>query len=256
MNTVTPKKSLGQNFLRAPAIAEVIAKTACPKRDEVVLEIGPGEGALTDALLAHAKKVIAVEKDTRLIALLQEKYGKDIEQKKLILKEKDVLVTDVGSLVGDNGYVVAANIPYYITGAIMRHLFEARRKPKRIVLLVQKEVAERIVARNGKGSILSVSVMVFGTPRIVRTVPSGAFYPRPKVDSAIITIENIGKPFRTQKEEEHFFEIVKKGFAHKRKLLRGNLSLSKELLASCGISENARAEDVTIEQWVRLTKNI
>lgn len=254
---VIPKKSLGQNFLRSQAVARVIAEAACPVGDETVLEIGPGEGMLTDELLARAEKVVAIEKDARLIPMLREKYAKEIKEKKLVLKEGDVLLENsrkLEKLIGVKKYVVAANIPYYITGIIIRRLLEERVKPARITLLVQKEVAERIVARDGKESILSTSVKVYGVPRIIRKVPAGAFHPRPSVDSAVILIENIKDPFTKKFAEKKFFEILKRGFAHKRKLLRRNLGVSEEILSACGIGTTARPEDLSPDKWLCLSR--
>ncbi len=253
---IIPKKSLGQNFLRSQAVAAAIAGAACPKGDEVVLEIGPGEGALTDELLKRAKKVVAIEKDSRLIAPLQKKYVREIKNGKFLLMEGDILKEQPEKIVGTRSYVVAANIPYYITGAIIRHLFSANIEPKRIVLLLQKEVAERIVARDGKGSILSTSVKVYGTPRIIRKVPAGAFHPRPNVDSAVIAIEDIRNPFLKKSDENKFFEILKRGFAHKRKLLRRNLGVSEEILTLSGIDLNTRPETLSKEQWLSLSKRM
>lgn len=259
---IAPKKSLGQNFLRAPAVARSMAETACPNGDEIVLEIGPGDGMLTDALLLRAKKVIAIEKDARLIAPLKTKYAREIKSKKLTLIEGDALLESAGRCVGAKQYVVAANIPYYITGAIIRHLFSEKVKPKRIVLLVQKEVAERILARKskpfdsarGKESILSISVKAYGVPRMIRKVPAGAFHPKPSVDSAVIAIEHIRAPFSTRKEEERFFAVLKRGFAHKRKLLRRNLGISGEMLSLSGIPPDARPENVQFAQWLLVSK--
>jgi len=253
---VHPKKSLGQNFLRSPSVARAIAETACEKGSDVVFEIGPGEGALTDELLKRARRVVAIEKDTRLIAPLKKKYAHEIKTKKLSLIEGDTLSTQPWEVIGAPSYVVAANIPYYITGAIIRHLFSAKIQPKRIVLLVQREVAERIVARDHKESILSVSVKIYGTPRIIKKVPAGAFHPRPSVDSAVLLIENIKNPFAHKTNEKKFFIVLKRGFAHKRKLLRKNLDVSAETLADCNIIPDARPEIVTKEQWLCLSKKI
>lgn len=254
---IKAKKSLGQNFLRSQAVARAIAEAACPIGDEIVLEIGPGEGMLTDELLKCAKKVVAIEKDTRLIPMLREKYAKEIKEKKLVLKEGDVLLETprkLERLIGAKKYVVAANIPYYITGIIIRRLLEERTKPARITLLLQKEVAERIVARDGKESILSTSVKVYGMPRIIRKVPAGAFHPRPNVDSAVIMIEKIKDPFSKKTDEKKFFEILKRGFAHKRKLLRKNLGVSEEILFSCNIPTHTRPEELTKDNWLCLSR--
>jgi 16S rRNA (adenine1518-N6/adenine1519-N6)-dimethyltransferase len=257
------KKSLGQHFLSSPHYLKLIADTAHISPGRQVLEVGPGEGALTAQLLARGAVVTAVEKDRRLIPLLQEKFAKEITEKKLILIEADILRLDISSHFsalpegGPQEYTLVANIPYYITGAILEKFLSAKHQPASMTLLVQKEVAERI-ARDKKESILSLSVKAYGTPRYIKTIPAGAFSPPPAVDSAILAIEDISRRnFIHAAQEKRFFELVRAGFAHKRKLLARNVETilgkgSADILTSAGIPEAARAEDVGLERWLTL----
>lgn len=250
------KKSLGQNFLMHARTAERIADAARVSERDVVLEIGPGTGMLTEALLARAKKVVAVETDSELIPALNETFADDIASGKLELVESDIRSFDPGALRG--AYALVANIPYYITGEILRSFLESEHRPDSMTLLVQKEVAERI-ARSKKESLLSVSVKVFGTPRYEFTVPRGAFKPAPGVDSAVLSIQGIKTPFRGREAEKRFFDIVRAGFAHRRKLLARNLEAigAKESIKAAftelAIPEKARAEDLSVEDWLRLS---
>ena len=255
------KKSLGQHFLASKGTLDKIIDAAGIAPDEIVLEIGPGTGVLTEKLLKWAGKVIAVEKDRELLPLLQEKFKGEIAAGRLDLVEQDILSFDPASLrPHDNPYLVVANIPYYITGALLEKFLGSGYQPTRMVLLVQKEVAERI-AREEKGSLLSNSVKAYGVPRYVGTVKRGSFVPPPKVDSAILLIEGISKKnFEGKKEEERFFGVLKAGFAHKRKLLAGNLAAryGKEKAAAAfraaALPEKARAEELSIEKWRSLAR--
>lgn len=257
------KKSLGQNFLNSKAVARDIVRAAELSPADTVLEIGPGKGFLTAELLASGTRVVVVEKDDRMIPLLKEKFANEITERRFMLVHGDILGLEVQSPVGwrshlHPGYKVVANIPYYITGQILRMFLEADEKPERMILMLQKEVAERIVARDGKESILSLSVKAYGTPRIVKKVPARYFTPAPKVDSAVLAIGNLsGKHFKDRASEERFFEIIKAGFAHKRKRLASNLKelfgdKTESLLAQAGIASNARAEDAALDQWLML----
>jgi 16S rRNA (adenine1518-N6/adenine1519-N6)-dimethyltransferase len=259
------KKQLGQNFLHSSTILRKIVDAAKVGENDIVLEIGPGKGALTEELLLKAKKVISVEKDSDLIPLLKEKFTNEIDAEKLQLVEGDILdPLLLNSLGFKNGeFKIVANIPYYITGQIFRLFLSGDLQPSSITLVVQKEVAERIVSRDKKESILSLAVKAYGTPKYVEKISARYFTPEPKVDSAIIFIENISrKNFTNKKEEDLFFSILKTGFAHKRKLLIGNLGelFDKELLkktfTSCSIPEKSRAEEINIEKWLELTKKL
>ncbi len=256
------KKSLGQNFLKSESALKAIINAGDINTGDIILEIGPGKGALTEKLLERAGKVIAIEKDNELFALLSEKFAHEIKSGKFILIHDDILDFDHThyKLLTTN-YKLIANIPYNITGAILKKFLSSDNQPEQMVLLVQKEVAERIVARDKKESILSMSIEAYGAPRYIAKVPARYFSPAPKVDSAIISIENISKDsFKNAGEEEHFFDVVKAGFAHKRKFLAGNLSVKlphedwREKFKKCGISEKSRAEDIKLKDWICLMK--
>lgn len=253
------KKSLGQNFLTSDAIVDRIIDAASIQSRDIVLEVGPGKGILTQKLLGIAREVIAVEKDERLIFYLQLKFKKEIEDKKLKLITGDILSFEPEKYdLQRGGYKIVANIPYYITGNFLRRFMSEVGSPSHMILMVQKEVAERIIAKDGKESILSISVKTHGTPHYVETVPKDFFSPVPKVDSAIIAIENISKNFFADVPEQKFFSLIKKGFSSKRKMLSNNLPIPplvvRNILSSCGISETARAEDLTISNWKCLLK--
>lgn len=255
------KKSLGQNFLKAGSYLRAIADAAHVGAGDTVLEIGPGEGALTKELLARGATVIAVEKDRRLIPFLAEKFATEIAAGTFSLQEADALDISPEELgLSEGTYKLVANIPYYITGALLKKFLSEVSQPSLLVFLVQKEVAERI-AREKKESILSLSVKAYGTPRYVKTVPRGAFAPAPDVDSAILLVSPISRNnFSNREQEKEFFTLVRAGFAQKRKLLKRNIEpvLGESTLArmqSAGIPENARAEDVPLSQWLALKEN-
>ena len=287
----------GQNFLRDRGILKKIADFAQIEKEDTVVEVGPGEGTLTELLLERAKKVIAIEKDEKLVEFLKEKFAKEIKEEKLKIIAGDILKVSEGVFEMPRSqktpfdtYKVVGNIPYYITGAIFKKFLEPKNQPSSITFVVQKEVAERIMgshfakaSRDKKESILSISIKVYGTPEFGGVIKAGSFCPKPKVDSAIIAIRNISKsrfPRSDLKKcpkgqtlgisEVKFFKILKAGFAHKRKLLIKNLILSqirvsrtfldmlkmKEIFEKCGISEKARAENLKVENWVCLTKEL
>ena len=257
------KKSLGQHFLRsASAVREIVAAGEL-SAGEVVLEIGPGEGVLTRALLATGAKVIAVEKDSDLIPLLSETFKDEMASGMFTLIEGDVLEFEPkahGLRKGE--YKLIANIPYYITGAIMEQFLESADHPSRIVFLIQKEVAVRAVARDRKESILSIAVKAFGTPRIAAKVPASAFRPAPKVDSAILAITNISNQrfVEAKLPIRQFFDVVHAGFAHKRKLLIRNLEtvatpvLIGAAFLELGLPPKSRAEDIDPTVWFPLAR--
>ena len=252
------KKSLGQHFLNSAHYLRVVADAAHIQEGDVVLEIGPGEGTLTEVLLEHGAKVIAIEKDSRLIPLLREKF-KHFDMSKFQVVEGDALDFDTSTFrnfdISNDRFAVVGNIPYYITGALFKKFLTAPHQPSTLVFLIQKEVAERI-ARSKKESILSLSVKAYGVPKYIKTVPAGAFSPPPKVDSAILAVEDISrKNFENAAHEAKFFELVKKGFAQKRKLLKNNLGPDyASVLQKTGIDGKARAEDVLLAQWLAVSK--
>lgn len=258
------KKSLGQNFLNSKIIANDVVIAAKVNEKDTVLEIGPGTGFLTQQILNYAGKVYAVEKDSDLIPKLKVQFAPEVENKKLELIEGDILEEEtLNKLKVKNGeYKLVANIPYYITGQILRTFLSGEKKPSSVTLMLQKEVASRIVAHDKKESLLSLSVKVYGTPKYIKKVPARYFSPKPKIDSAILHIENISSNnFKSKKEETLFFEIIKAGFVHKRKFLARNLEtlFAKEkitkLFQAGEISQKARAENVPLEKWLYLTKN-
>ncbi len=263
-----PKKSLGQNFLTNTGIVASIVDAASLSSNETVLEIGPGKGILTEELLKRGVKVIAVEKDRELIPILQKRFEKEIKEDSLILINEDILTFQFPKSI--EKYKLVANIPYYITGQIIRQFLTAEKKPETMVLLVQKEVAERIIARDGKESLLSLSVKAYGTPIYIKTVKAGSFTPAPKVDSAILLINNISRDFFStfslsrfnldREKEKRFFEVLHAGFAHKRKQLFGNLKavfdekILREKMKEGNIPENTRAEDLSLDKWRGLSE--
>lgn len=217
------KKSLGQHFLHSPHYLAMIADAAHLQPGERVLEVGPGEGSLTEVLLARGARVSAVEKDSRLISFLQKKFEREISEKQFELYEADALEFEVKN-IKNKKYKAVGNIPYYITGALFKKFLSAKHQPDALVFLIQKEVAERI-ARSKKESILSLSVKAYGDVRYVKTIPRGAFAPAPKVDSAILAVENISrKNFEDDAYEKRFFELVRAGFAQKESCSSATLS--------------------------------
>ncbi len=256
---IRPKKSLGQNFLHDPHALEKIIAAAELSSDATVLEIGAGAGSLTRHLAQVAARVVAVELDDRLIPLLREEFA-DFPQVTIV--HGDILALDIGDLTGEAAYTVVANLPYYITSAILRRLLSQKPRPRRLVLTVQKEVAERITARPGNMSILAVSVQFYGQAEIVLRLKPGAFWPRPEVESAVVRIDVFPKPRVDVPDEKLFFRIVRVGFSQKRKQLRNTLSaglqLSKAqadaLLEQCGIAPQRRAETLSVEEWGALTR--
>ncbi len=249
-----PKKQLGQNFLVSHDILDHIIESANISPDDSILEIGPGLGALTTALAAKAKTVIAVEKDRRLCDVLSKALG---EYHNVHIIPGDILHLDTIPFAHDTSpYRVIANIPYYLTGRLIRLLLSSKNPPRDITLMVQKEVAHRIVCIPPDMNLLGVSVQYYGTARILKTVPRSAFWPVPEVDSALIYI-NIEEKTKNAAEEKLFFSITRAGFSQPRKLLRSNLkrglrineSALASLFSSCGIAEQARAQNISMDQW-------
>lgn len=256
-----PKKSMGQNFLKSKTILNLMCQTASLKKDDTVLEIGPGKGSLTEKIIEEGVKTIAVEKDDELFVFLKEKFDKEIKNGQLVLEHQDILDFKIDQI--KKNYKIIANIPYYITGLIIKKFLSEEKHPKTMVLLVQKEVADRIVARDGRESILSLSVKAYGEVKYVKKVSKKLFNPSPKVDSAIISISNISKSNFSKKEiENNFFNVVRAGFLHKRKLLIRNLEhiASREELqkafSDLKIDNNVRPEDVSLEKWLLLSKKL
>lgn len=248
------KKSLGQNFLRSKGVVSYIISASKIKKDDFVVEVGPGQGFLTEDLLNSSGNVLSIEKDNRLIEELKEKFKDYFENGDLKIINDDILNFDLSRV--DQNYKVVANIPYYITGQIIKKFLTAKNKPELMTLMVQKEVAERIVARDGKESILSLSVKLFGEPKYIKTVKKDKFSPPPKVDSAILLIDNIKEsPFEKKEQEVLFFEIIKKAFNSKRKKIGTTLKQYESELKRSKIDLNKRPEKVSVEEWINFIKN-
>ncbi|OJI08019.1 MAG: ribosomal RNA small subunit methyltransferase A [Candidatus Vogelbacteria bacterium CG22_combo_CG10-13_8_21_14_all_37_9] len=245
------KKSLGQNWLISESAITKIVASGQVKAGDLILEIGPGQGILTKALLATGARVLAIEKDADLIPNLAENFSAEIASGKLTLINKDVLTYKFKNL---QAYKLIANIPYYLTGKIIRHFLEIKSQPQLMVLMLQKEVAERI-ARTKKESLLSLSVKAYGEAHYIKTIPAGSFRPIPKVDSAILLIDKISRHnFINQKMEAKFFGLLRQGFNQKRKLLKNNLKLKSGQLSALGFDEQVRAEDLSLADWLKLLK--
>lgn len=252
------KKSLGQHFLTSRVIPERMCAAANLQPHDVVVEIGPGTGALTTVLLEHPITVIAVETDERAIDHLKERFAEEIKAQKLVISAQDARELDPRTLgLADHGYKVVANIPYYLSGFLFRTFLESQCQPSDLVFLVQREVAKRIV-HDPKSSLLSLSVAAFGDPTYICTVGKGHFNPPPKVDSAVIAIHNIHRDRLSGVTPEHFFTLLHLGFGQKRKQLLGNLAhdypreVVGELLTALGLPLTIRAEDIDLPTWVRL----
>lgn len=261
------KKSLGQHFLNNEHVPRWMCEAGGVSKSDTVLEIGPGTGALTRALLATGAKVIALETDERALTVLEETFKEALAAGQLTLHHTDVRTLDLKSLgLQDHSFKVVANIPYYLSGHLFHALLQAPVQPSDLVFLVQKEVAKRACATPGGDetiSLLSIATQVYGTVKYVRVVPKGHFTPPPKIDSAIISVTNITRSsFSETCTEEDFFMLLKLGFGQKRKQLQGNLRSTFKTedvhaaLAASGIGPNVRAETLTVQQWATLTSNL
>jgi 16S rRNA (adenine1518-N6/adenine1519-N6)-dimethyltransferase len=256
--TLQNNKSLGQHWLRDRAVLAHIADLAEVDDTDTVLEIGPGLGTLTSELLRRSEKVVAVEFDAELARKLPGQFpGKNLE-----VINQDILSFNLESLPA--GYKVVANVPYYITSKIVQQLMTATNKPSIAVLLVQKEVAERLAAEAGDMSILGVSAQLYADVYLGDIVPAELFTPPPKVDSQVVVLKTRTHSLLQGMTEKDFFRVVKAGFSAKRKKLRsslaGGLGISKDqaemFLRTATISPDARAEDLTIGQWRQLVDAI
>ena len=262
-----PSKGLGQNFLVEQTTLEKIVAAAELTSDDVALEIGAGLGTLTRLLARNAGDVVAVELDQRLIPVLQSVLS-DLDNVTLI--QGDILALDPAALISaasiqhpasSTQYKVVANLPYYITSAILRHLLEASLKPQRMVITVQREVAERIVAKPGQMSLLAVSVQFYGRPQRLFRIKPGSFYPSPGVESAVVRIDLRATPLMSVRDTAAFFRVVRAGFAQRRKQLRNTLAAGLRLppdevatqLMEVGVDPRRRAQTLSLEEWVIVT---
>ena len=256
---LSPKKSLGQNFLVDPVALERIIQVAEIPPDSAVLEVGPGLGSLTRYLAQAARQVTAVELDDRFIPVLHEVLN---GMPNVQIIHGDMLELNPAEIMGQDGYSVVANIPYYITSNLIRHLLEARIKPRRMVLTIQREVAERITAGPGDMSLLALSVQVYGKPMIAARIPAGSFYPPPNVDSSVVRVDLYPEPVIPSGQINTFFRLAKAGFGQKRKTLRNSLSAGLAwsgdqaacLLETAGIDPKRRAETLSMDEWKILTQ--
>jgi len=256
---IHPRKKLGQNFMVDPRALRKVIAAAQLVGSETVLEIGAGVGSLTWWLAQHCARVVAVEIDERLIPALE--YALSNESNVEIVAG-DILEMDVDEVLGNGPYSVVANIPYYITSALIRCLMESRRRPECLVLSVQKEVAERIAAGPGEMSLLALSVQVYGEPELRGRIPASAFYPQPKVDSAVLRIAGYPSPRVPQALIEALFVLARAGFGQKRKQLHNALAknLGKpnetvlEWLSAAGVRPEQRAQELSIDNWLDLAQ--
>ena len=258
---LVPKKGLGQNFLHDPNTLHKIVAAAELTSADTVLEIGPGTGALTTQLATAAGRVVAVEIDSRLIPILKRELAQfpNVE-----ICCADILQITMPELIGASPYSVVANLPYYITSAILRHLLEAEHKPRRLVVTVQQEVAERLAAQPGDLSVLAVSVQFYGKVQIVSHIGAAAFWPRPDVASAVVRIDVYEQRPVVVPSEALFFRVVKAGFGQKRKQLRNSISAglglsatdAGNLLEKSAIDPMRRAETLTLDEWAALSRSV
>ena len=256
-----PQKGLGQNFLADDAVLMRVIDAAEIEPEDTVLEVGPGLGTLTRLLAERAQRVVAVELDARLVQILEDILA---PYENIELVSGDILEVKLSDHFSTRGYKVVANIPYYITSALLRHLLEAEHPPGRLALTVQKEVAERICAPTGNLSLLALSVQVYGNPKIAARIPAGAFYPVPKVDSAVVRVDLFPEPAIPENQLNTFFRLIKAGFSQKRKTLKNALSAgmqwdkmaTEDILLEAGIDPKRRAQTLSLEEWGKVVKVI
>ncbi|MFC1985211.1 16S rRNA (adenine(1518)-N(6)/adenine(1519)-N(6))-dimethyltransferase RsmA [Chloroflexota bacterium] len=263
------RKGLGQHFLIDREVLRLIISAADLTSSDVVMEIGPGLGVLTKELTRQAGRVVAIELDNKLAAILRDTMA---SFNNVAIINEDVLSIDPGGLLQEQkarlcpgmsspfSYKVVANLPYYITSPVLRHFLEAKEKPEIMVVMVQKEVAEQIVAKSGRMSVLSISVQLYGKPTIIGHVPANCFYPAPEVDSAIIRIALYPRPAVEIDDTEGFFALVRAGFSASRKQIANSLAQGLgspkaevlPLLEKAAIAPQRRAETLTLEEWAHL----
>jgi 16S rRNA (adenine1518-N6/adenine1519-N6)-dimethyltransferase len=265
---IRPARSKGQNFLIWEKVYDQIVASADLKKSDTVLEVGPGLGFLTEKLSRQAKQVIAVELDDRLAKALSERLEEQ-KIKNVEVVNEDILKTDIVVLLhcsivmqrAGRSYKIVANLPYNITSRFLRKfLSEVECKPALLVLLLQKEVAERLTAKPGEMSLLAVSAQFYADVKMSARVPKEAFWPMPKVESSVVKLEVRSGKLESNEDEEGFFKLVKAGFSAKRKQLQGNLSKQlkinsekiKEILQEAGLSERVRAQELSVDEWKKL----
>lgn len=252
------KKSLGQNFLIDEKALEIIVESAEISPDDRIIEVGPGTGFLTEKLIEKAKKVTAIEYDADMVKILEKRFK---NKKNLEIIQSDILKLNLSNVTSQmsNVYKVVANIPYYITSPLIKFFLQAEKPPTNMVLLVQKEVAEKICGLSGK-SLITIETQLFGKPEIIANVPAKSFYPAPKVESAILKISTHKTPLVPENELKNFLRIVKFGFSQKRKKLANTLSAGlhlkpkeiREKLMQISIDPDQRAEHLSMEDWQKI----
>jgi len=260
-----PRKGLGQHYLTDPNILADIAAAADLPADAVVIEVGPGPGALTAALAPLAGRLIAIELDNRLAPLLADLYQ---DWPQIVIIQGDALALSPHDLLEKIGgvapYFVLGNIPYYITSPLLRHFLEADLPPERMVFTIQLDVAKRIVAQPPQMSLLAISVQAYARPIIVRQLPPGAFTPPPKVHSAVLRLDILPQPLVASEQQDAFFRVARAGFGQKRKTLRNSLAAGLHLstnvteaaIRNAGLNPKQRAQELSIEQWLQVTAEI
>jgi 16S rRNA (adenine1518-N6/adenine1519-N6)-dimethyltransferase len=252
-----PNKAFGQNFLVDRAVLQQIVEAAALEPDDQVLEVGAGTGVLTRELARQVRRVVAVELEQDMLRLLAKTTGgyANVE-----IIERNLLYLDPQEVFGQQPYKLVANLPYYITAPTFRHFLESANRPQVLVVMVQYEVAQRMVAEPGDLSLLGVSIQFYGSPRIIARVPARSFYPAPKVDSAILRVDVNQEPPLTASERDSFFRVVQAGFSERRKQVHNSLAHGlhrkdeeiRTWLAAAGIEAHRRAETLSIEEWLRL----
>ena len=252
---IQPSKALGQNFLHDTAIVRRIVDAADVGRGDLVVEVGPGLGVMTRELASRAAEIVAIEIDRRLA-----NYLRSLELPGTTVVESDVLTIDLREITGNRPYIVVANLPYSVAAAAIAHILEGAWRPERLVVMVQREVAERIAARPPEMSILSVAVQYFGQPKILFRIGPGAFVPAPKVESAVVKIEVAEDTPLEPAERELFFRLVRAGFGQRRKQLMNSIAAGlqlekpvvKEALSAAGIDPRRRPQTLDLDDWLRL----
>jgi len=261
--TINKQKRLGQVFLKNQAIVQKIIQTAEIESKDQILEIGPGKGVLTEPLLQTGAKITAIEKDRELVKFLEKRFKNNLNLKIIQADIRDFLQNTEYTIL-NTGYKVIGNIPYYLTSHLLRILLENPIKPKLIVLMIQKEVAERITTKLPKMNLLSVCVQFYAKPEIICYVSKTAFQPKPKVDSAIIKLTPYPVIARSETTKQSFFKVVKAGFKQPRKLLLNNIYNSlniekdkiKEIFEQLNIPLNARPQNLSVQNWIFLSQKL
>jgi len=258
MTEIKPKKELGQHWLHDQGVLDAICVAANISANDCIVEIGPGLGTLTQNLLDNGAKVHAIEFDHDLAISLRARIKS--HQERLEISEADIMRFDFTLLPKE--YKIVANIPYYLTSGLLRLISETANPPKKAVLLMQKEVAERVCAKPGQTSLLSISTQMYFDASLGILVPAALFTPPPKVDSQVLVLERRENPYFGDADEKKMFQVVKAGFSERRKKLRsslsGGLGISKQaadnLLTEAGINGDLRAQNLTLENWVQLAR--